>query len=178
MASKEVITEFMNKMIDTLFPVAEAAIKAGDELEPQILLLIESQSGDINVRPVPAGAVFFRSNDMKDKLPGFIRSIRDHLRSAEVPEEIRGDELVGVVLISDVFRATETEVDRSKKIEDYVPPSQRPDRTEAVMFSCHMNKSTFMRVYPYTRGEEIVFGETEFLEHAGDEGRFSQLFPD
>jgi hypothetical protein len=178
MVTKEVITKHMQDMIDEIYPVAERTVKAGEELPPLLFLFFHTKEG-IEPRHVPGAEIFFRNNNMKDKLPGFIRFVRDELRSADAPEEVRGDEMVGIMLISDIYRADEKMVDGKKpNIEDLTPPSQRPDRTEALMFSCHIKGHAFMKIYPYTRGEQIVFGEPETIDSGEREGRFANLFPD
>lgn len=181
MITKEELTTGIEETIDTLFPLIEIAVKSGEEIEPQVLLLFETKSGVIETRPVPGVGIFFRNNEMKEKLPGFIRLVRDKLKSEDISEELRGDELVAVVLISDVFWATEKKEEGeelSRNIEDYIAPSQRPDRKEAIMFSCHMKGYNFMRIYPYRRGEKIVFEEVERMDGDSGVGRFANLFPD
>ena len=179
MVTKEALIKHMQDIIDKIYPVAERTVKAGEEIPPTLFLLFETKDQMIETRNVPGAELFFCSNEMKDELAPFIKFIRDHLRSEEAPEEVRGDEMVGIMLISDIYRAEEKMVDGKKpNIEDLTPPSQRPDRTEALMFSCHIKGHTFMKIYPYTRGEQIVFGEPETIDSGESEGRFANLFPD
>jgi len=178
MKTQQEIVDYMNSKIDKLIPALQNLVKTGEEVPPVVFLLFESEGIDMVLRPMPQSHIFFANNEMKDRLPAFIRSIRDALREPDVDPELRNEELIGVMLVSDIFRANDTDIDPSKSVEDYVPPSERPDRIEAIMFSCHINGHSFMRVYPYIRGEQIIFSDVEIIDNAGNEGRFAKLFPD
>lgn len=176
----EKLVQKVKDFVDATSVVSKMIIESGKELSPELYICFVDENDELHPMRTPGIEIFFRSNTTKDLLPGFIEKIFQALQdeASPVPDMMRKP--VALVLISDIYKATSEIAGRTPEqaMREELPPSQRPDRTEALMFVCYFKEESLMRVYPYTREERgIVFAEMEEMAAAEGAGRFAKLFP-
>jgi hypothetical protein len=175
MLTKDEITSSLRSYVEERIPAIKQDVIDNKEIVPEAHLVFCKEKTTKFFR-IPRAEVFFQSPAGKDKFRYFMKDLIEQVRNGKLRGmQLDYGELVAIVIISDVYwvRREKEEHDEKKDI----PPSQDPNRIEAIMFNCQQEGLTFMQNYPYERKEEgIIFDEPDYLEGGTGEGRFADLF--
>lgn len=172
--NKESTIKYIKEYISREFKSIEVDLKEMKEITPVVTMLFAHPDGTFVDIDVPDVHVFFRSDKAKDGLVTYVHHC--HALAEEMGLSHEG-EIAAIIIVADVFWVRKQKDEYEKMSNDErIPPSQDPERMEAIMFTVYMKDYSFTHVFPYERKDGIIIEEPHILD--GDVGgRFDKIFP-
>lgn len=178
--AKEAAKKFIAEKVQQTKAILELSGEVSNTVTILTYYPLEDRIGTVDI---PNTHLYFQNEFTKKLLkPMIARTVTTGFQeAAKLTKELTGREfeyqVLAIIIASDSFYYSKPKEEAER--ENFIKPSQHPDRKEALVFAVSTKEEDFAEIHPYVRVDEmILFEQVDFPnETPGIAGNMVGLYP-